>query len=196
MRPPASAQLRGADWGAPSLWIQPSSSRFCHPVYCCCLVAESCPTLCDRMDCSPPGSSVRGILRARTLRGLPCPSPGDLPDPGADLCLERQQAGSSPVCQPAALTLCYTPHVFLSISKTSESPDYTKRTCGFRAPCVWGRPCPGRLCARTPSRVWALASGRLAGLSLQTQTACLWAPGTAGRGGRHRQQLTSRLFEL
>ena len=106
MRPPASAQLRGADWGAPSLWIQPSSSRFCHPVYCCCLVAESCPTLCDRMDCSPPGSSVRGILRARTLRGLPCPSPGDLPDPGADLCLERQQAGSSPVCQPAALTLC------------------------------------------------------------------------------------------
>ena len=28
---------------------------------------QSCPTLCDRMDCSPPGSPVRGILQARTL---------------------------------------------------------------------------------------------------------------------------------
>ena len=25
-----------------------------------CLVAQLCPTLCDPMDCSPPGSSVRG----------------------------------------------------------------------------------------------------------------------------------------
>ena len=28
---------------------------------------QSCPTLCDPMDCSPPGSSVPGILQARTL---------------------------------------------------------------------------------------------------------------------------------
>ena len=26
------------------------------------LIAQSCPTLCDPMDCSPPGSSVHGIL--------------------------------------------------------------------------------------------------------------------------------------
>ena len=32
-----------------------------------CLVAQSCLTLCDPMDCSPPGSSVHGILQARTL---------------------------------------------------------------------------------------------------------------------------------
>ena len=31
------------------------------------LVAQSCLTLCDPMDCSPPGSSVHGILQARTL---------------------------------------------------------------------------------------------------------------------------------
>ena len=30
-------------------------------------VAQSCPTLCDPMDCSPPGSSIHGILQARTL---------------------------------------------------------------------------------------------------------------------------------
>ena len=31
------------------------------------LIAQSCPTLCDPMDCSPPGSSVHGILQARIL---------------------------------------------------------------------------------------------------------------------------------
>ena len=30
----------------------------------CRLVARSCPTLCDHMDCSPPGSSVHGISQA------------------------------------------------------------------------------------------------------------------------------------
>ena len=30
-------------------------------------VVQSCPTLCDPMDCSPPGSSVHGILQARIL---------------------------------------------------------------------------------------------------------------------------------
>ena len=31
------------------------------------LVAQLCPALCDPMDCSLPGSSVHGILQARTL---------------------------------------------------------------------------------------------------------------------------------
>ena len=30
-------------------------------------VAQSCWTLCDPMDCSPPGASVHGILQARIL---------------------------------------------------------------------------------------------------------------------------------
>jgi len=30
-------------------------------------VAQSCPTLCDPIDCSPPDSSVHGILQARIL---------------------------------------------------------------------------------------------------------------------------------
>ena len=43
---------------------------------------QSCPTLCDPMDCSPSGSSVHRILQARILSGLPLPPPGDLSDPG------------------------------------------------------------------------------------------------------------------
>ena len=31
------------------------------------LVSQSCPTLCDLIDCSSPGSSVRGIVQARIL---------------------------------------------------------------------------------------------------------------------------------
>ena len=41
-----------------------------------------CPTLCDPMDYSPPGSSVHGTLQARVWSGLPCPPPGDLPNSG------------------------------------------------------------------------------------------------------------------
>ena len=34
---------------------------------------QSCPTLCDPMDCSPPGSSVHGILQARILEWVATP---------------------------------------------------------------------------------------------------------------------------
>ena len=35
--------------------------------------AQSCPTLCDPMDCSLPGSSVLGILQARLLGWVAVP---------------------------------------------------------------------------------------------------------------------------
>ena len=54
-------------------------SQVCACVYVCS-VAKSCLTLCDPMDCSPPGSFLHGIFQARLPGGLPCPSPGDLPD--------------------------------------------------------------------------------------------------------------------
>ena len=34
---------------------------------CVCVVTQSCPTICDPVDCSPPGSTVYGILQARIL---------------------------------------------------------------------------------------------------------------------------------
>ena len=42
---------------------------------------QSCPTLCDPVDCSPPAPSVHGFSRQEYWSGLPCPPPGDLPDP-------------------------------------------------------------------------------------------------------------------
>ena len=59
-------------------------------------VTQSCPTLCDPVDCSPPDSSVHGILQARILEWVAVPSPGDLPDPGIE--------PRSPTLQADALT--------------------------------------------------------------------------------------------
>ena len=38
--------------------------------------AQSCLTLCNPMDCSPPGPSVCGILQARTMEWVAMPSRG------------------------------------------------------------------------------------------------------------------------
>ena len=64
-------------WGWPnpatsylSFWHLISGYAACFPVIClrgCVLVAQSRLTLCNPMDCSLPGSSVHGILQARTL---------------------------------------------------------------------------------------------------------------------------------
>ena len=42
---------------------------------------QSCPTLCDPMDCSPLALLSRGFSRQEYPSGLPCPPPGDLPKP-------------------------------------------------------------------------------------------------------------------
>ena len=49
----------------------------------CVLVAQLCLTLCDPMDCSSPGSSVRGILQTRILEWAAMPfSRGVFPTQG------------------------------------------------------------------------------------------------------------------
>ena len=47
-----------------------------------CSVPQSCPTLCNTMDCSLPGSSVLGLFQQKYWSGLPFPTSGDLPDIG------------------------------------------------------------------------------------------------------------------
>ena len=61
-----------------------------------CSVTQLCVSLCDPMDCSPPGSSVRGIFQARILEWVAISSPGDLPVPGVELRSPTLQADSLP----------------------------------------------------------------------------------------------------
>ena len=48
----------------------------------CILVTQSCAALCDLMDCSPPGSSVHGILQARILERVAIPFSRGSSQPG------------------------------------------------------------------------------------------------------------------
>ena len=59
-----------------------------------CSDAQLCPTLCDPMDCSPPGSSVHEILQARILEWIAKTPPGDLPLPGVEPVSPALQADS------------------------------------------------------------------------------------------------------
>ena len=49
---------------------------------CVCVRALSCPTLCNPMDYSSPGSYVHGFSRPEHRSGSSFPSPGDLPTQG------------------------------------------------------------------------------------------------------------------
>ena len=60
-------------------------------------VAQLCPTLCDSMECSPPGSSVHGILQEEYWSGLSFPSQGDFPDTGIKPGFPAWQADSLPL---------------------------------------------------------------------------------------------------
>ena len=50
---------------------------------CVCPGAQSCLTLCDSMDCSPPGSSAH-FLGKNTRVGCQLPTPGKLLGPGKE----------------------------------------------------------------------------------------------------------------
>ena len=86
---PLWARMVVALWLNQVLWFQSLWVLYCNAVSVsmfkeswCCLVAKLCPSLCEPMDCSPPGSSVVGFPRQEYCSGLPFPSPGDLPDSG------------------------------------------------------------------------------------------------------------------
>ena len=48
----------------------------------CAELLQPCLTLCDPVDCRPPGPSAHGILQTRILEWVAKPPPGDLPHPG------------------------------------------------------------------------------------------------------------------
>ena len=61
-------------------------SHTCVPVFSCvgAQLLQSCRTVCDPVDCSPQAPLSMGFSRRDYWRGLPCPPPGDLTDPGIE----------------------------------------------------------------------------------------------------------------
>ena len=126
---------------------------FCH------LVTKSCPTLCDPMNCGPPGSSVHGIFQARKPEWVAIPfSRGSCGPQGSNLHLLHRQAGSLTLSTFQLMTNLiplynetvgniYTPDIQFSHLVMSEfvwphglqharlpCPSPTPRTCGNSCP--------------------------------------------------------------
>ena len=89
-----------------------SNVHFGHPkslVFCAvrlCVLAQSCATLCDPGDCSPPGSSVHGILQARTLELVAISFSRVFPNPGIEpesLALQADALLTEPEGKPMAI---------------------------------------------------------------------------------------------
>ena len=52
------------------VWLYYFTKCSCYVCTCAILVSQSCPALCNPLDCKPPGSSVHGILQARILEWI------------------------------------------------------------------------------------------------------------------------------
>ena len=67
------------------------------------LVTQSCPTLCDPKDCSPPGFSAHGILQTRIQEWVAIAFSRGYPDPGIEprsLALQADSLPSKPQGKP------------------------------------------------------------------------------------------------
>ena len=68
------------------------------------IVSRLCPTLCERMDCSPSGSLPMEFSKQENWSGLLFLSPANLPDPGTEPTSPALQADSLP-SEPAGMLL-------------------------------------------------------------------------------------------
>ena len=99
-------------------------------VLCCSKSLQSCSTLCDPMDCRPPGSSVHGILWAIILVWVTMPfSRGSSPPRESHLCLLcllHWQADSLPLAPLGSPTLYHNIFIFyeseVKVLVTQSSP--------------------------------------------------------------------------
>ena len=96
---------------------------------CVCM----CSVMSDSMDCSPPGSSVHGILQARILENT-MPSSRGLPDPGIE--------PLSPALQADSLLLSYWRSLLLTIGPDLGRVGYL--TLLYKEP-QWGLKSPWEL---------------------------------------------------
>ena len=77
-------------------------------------VAKSCPTLCDPMDDSPPGSSVHGIFQVRILEWVAVPFSRGSSQPGIKPRSPALQVDSLPSVPPGKPHKAYGLHFFWS----------------------------------------------------------------------------------
>ena len=104
------------------------------------LVSQQCLTHCDPMDCSPPGSSVHGMLQARIPEQVAMSSsresspPRDQTCVSSISCLARQILYHSPVWKPNSY-----PHFCFSMNSTLTGKGFPGGASGKESACQCGR---------------------------------------------------------
>ena len=113
----------------------------------CAQSLQPCTTFCGPVDCGPLGSSVRGFLRGEYWSGLPCPPPGDLPNPG----IEHASLASSVLQEDSLLTEPPGKHpdkpYMVPISKKPQCIEFSLSSLHSKLPevsCMF-LGCPSRL---------------------------------------------------
>ena len=102
----------------PSWQTEQGNIYVCTYLCMCVLVIQSCPTLCDLIDYSPPGSSVLGILQARILEWVAIPFFRESSDPGIEPRSPALQIESL-LSEPPG-----KPYVYTSINTSVYNPLY------------------------------------------------------------------------
>ena len=85
-------------------------------------IAKLCLTLCNPMDCSPPGSFVHGLSRQEYWSGLPFPPPGNLPSPGTE-----PESSASSALQGSNLSFLHCRKMLFTTWATKEAPTTCKQ---------------------------------------------------------------------
>ena len=107
---------------------------------------QSCPTLCDPMDCNLLGSSVYGMCRQKYWSGLPCPPPGDLPVLG----IKPTSLGSAALAGPTFFPSSATWEVLLSHSLLLKAA-----LCRVSSQCWLWYPSPNESLSHHPPALWS-----------------------------------------
>ena len=179
----------GVKWGAQGhragVAVGRRQVRFCQ-TWGPRLLSPHClyPTLCDPMDCSPPGCSLCpwGFSRQEYWSGLPSPPPGDLPDPGIKPGSPALQVDSSQAELPGKPS--WSPDVFKLQGKWGQTTLFHKPR-GVSWSCSV-KMCPGDVLQSVSS--WAVVREGSSGLGPYRDAELslwLWSrenqPSTAGR---------------
>ena len=109
----------------------------------CVLVTQSCLTLCDPVDCSPPGSSVHGIFQARVLEWIAISFSRGSFNPGIEPGSPELKADSLPPEPPGKppFTVDSYSYIFQTHSKKQTEPVFLPPThftvlMSFISPCL------------------------------------------------------------
>ena len=125
-----SSARAGAEWQRPSQCMSADGDGLfkCVICPCVCVLSESCPTLCDPVDCSPPGSSVHGTFPARVLQWGAVSFRGSSQPRDLTPCLLHWQVGFLPLCHLGSPLYAHSEILLDQKQERNFDPHHSRQT--------------------------------------------------------------------